>query len=112
MRVTIDCDYHSDAVPMLCKALREPKLKRFPDEIRESASRKGYHFIWRGVGCSWEECLAIRRRIGDDPMRIRIDRACADKPRQILWSSKRKKDGLHKVRKIGLKVFMKRVNRL
>jgi len=40
---------------------------------RVSASGKGRHFIVYGAGKDWDEICQMRRWLGDDPKRLKID---------------------------------------
>jgi len=105
MRVTIDVDKKKLAMEILTKGIE--KLGRVPDEIRISASGKGFHYIWNSLDVSFEDSLQLREEIGDDPNRVRIDRACGLKPQQVLWTSKVMSDGsVHVAKTISLEEFL------
>ena len=105
MRCTVDCDFKVDAVSMLIKMIDE--TQQVP-EIWLSPRGKGFHFISYGLDCSFEDTLKMRERIGDDHLRIKIDRARADtgKPLQVLWTKKFMDGKEYTAKKLTLEQFM------
>ena len=89
MRVTIDLDswWFTDLQRAINKAY-ELGLG-FPDVIRKSPSKCGYHLIWYGVAKSEEECLKLRSELGDDWRRVKLDAVRAKKPKQVLFRKKK-----------------------
>lgn len=108
MRVTIDCDRKVDALSTLLKGLN--KINKLPDEIRISARGNGFHFIWFNACISEQKCYEIRKFIGDDKKRIKIDSNTADKPKQILWNSKKMPNGKYlEAKNVSINAFMEMI---
>lgn len=63
-------------------------IGRFPDEIRVSATGKGYHIIWRNLDIDKMKMFRYRRLIGDDRNRIKLDMMCEKKITQVLFRKK------------------------
>jgi len=63
-------------------------LRRFPDEIRASATGRGYHIIWRNLDIDRMQMFRYRRLIGDDKNRIKLDMMCEKKITQVLFRKK------------------------
>jgi hypothetical protein len=84
MRVTIDIDTKGKEAGEAFRKLSE--ITKGLIEIWET--RRGFHFIVRGLPISFEESLRIREECGDDPLRLRLDREMGDKPKQVLWTVK------------------------
>jgi len=87
MRVTVDIDskWWNDLFRVLEKGF-ELGLG-MPNEIRKT--RRGYHIIWRGLSITKEECLELRKKLGDDEKRIMLDQTKPYKPFQVLFTKKR-----------------------
>jgi len=62
-------------------------IRKFPDEIRVSATGKGYHIIWRNVDVDHTTMLRYRKIIGDDRNRIKLD-AMTGRVTQVLFKKK------------------------
>ena len=89
MRVTCDIDT-KNKVKLVWSLIKGCILcGKFPDEIRET--KKGYHFIWRGLNINEKRSLWYRRIIGDDPNRIFLDSCSNKRITQVLFSEKRVK---------------------
>lgn len=108
MRCTVDCDFKVDAVSMLNRMIDE--TKQLP-EIWLSPRGQGFHFIAYGLDCSFEETLKMRERIGDDYLRIKIDRERCEtgKPLQVLWTKKIMDGVEYNARKLTLEEFIREV---
>jgi len=89
MRLTIDLDswWFTDLQRVINKAI-ELGLG-FPDIIRRSPSKKGYHLIWYGLKLSKNEIIKLRLMLGDDVNRIYFDIVCDGKPEQVLFYKKK-----------------------
>jgi len=87
MRLTIDLDswWFQDLQSIIFKAdfLGLP----FPDIIRKSPSKKGYHIIWYGLSKE-DDILKYRLLLKDDTARIFFD--VVGEPKQVLFKKKRR----------------------
>jgi len=88
MRLTLDIDswWFTELQRVINTAL-ELGLP-FPDTIRPSPSRKGYHIIWYGLNITEDEVLKLRLKLGDDIARIFFD--IVGEPKQVLFTKKRR----------------------
>jgi hypothetical protein len=59
---------------------------RFPYLIRKT--KRGWHYGWRFLDLSKEECCRYRLKLGDDVKRIALDLTCPKKPFQVLFKEK------------------------
>lgn len=83
MRVTIDLDYDD---PEYAKGLLE-RLRQMFGNAYIRKTRRGYHLkSYTSLGL--DEALEVRKMLGDDPVRVRLDRMRLKKPKQILWTWK------------------------
>lgn len=57
------------------------------DEIYRT--RRGFHCIWKDLPITWEQSFRYRKIIGDDRNRIYLDKSCPEKPKQVLFDSKK-----------------------
>jgi hypothetical protein len=57
------------------------------DEIYRT--HRGFHAIWNSIPISFEKSLKWRKLIGDDSKRIKLDKECMKKPKQILFTEKK-----------------------
>jgi len=89
MRLTIDIDswWFSDLQKTICTAL-DIGLP-FPNVIRKSSTKRGYHVIWRNLDITFEECIKLREILNDDPIRIKLDAERVKKPKQVLFRKKK-----------------------
>jgi len=89
MRLTIDLDgwWFTDLQRIINNALTLGLP--FPNVIRRSPSKRGYHIIWRNLNISFEEAVALREILEDDPMRIKLDIERPNKPKQVLFRKKK-----------------------
>ena len=54
--------------------------------IRETS--RGYHVKAEGTGLDLKTTLKIREILGDDPVRLEIDKYLPVKPKNVLWTMK------------------------
>ena len=88
MRVTVDLDLSS--IKRLRKVFRRLcHLTGKAPVVRKSSFGKGYHLIVSGLDISYRESIKIRYKCGDDMKRIFFDTETVNKPKQILWTSKK-----------------------
>lgn len=88
LRITVDIDNKANLEYSLKQGYK--LLKRRPDVIRESPNKRGYHLIWYNVNCSEEEMFKFRKLIGDDPVRIKLDKKVKLNFKQVLFTKKKK----------------------
>lgn len=85
MRVTIDLD-DDNLFKMLCIAVKGTVLcRKLPFKIRRT--ERGWHLIWKGLNISEKKSLEYRKRLGDDPNRIKLDE-CGKRIKQVLFTEK------------------------
>jgi len=92
MRVTIDLDEPSELMKLKTLFNLIYFTGRTP-EVKISSSGKGLHYIVRGLKITYNESLILRMICNDDINRVRFDTQplySRFKPRQILWTWKRK----------------------
>lgn len=93
MRITCDLDglniFSSFFKLLISITLGLFYLRRFPDKIRLSNSKKGFHTIYYGLEIGKEKSLWYREKMLDDQNRIELDRECEHKPYQVLFTKKR-----------------------
>ena len=89
MRVTIDLDswWFTDLQRIINKAY-EIGLG-FPDILRKSPRKSGYHLIWFNAAKSEEEANKLRRILEDDEKRVTLDEKISKKPKQVLFRKKK-----------------------
>jgi hypothetical protein len=56
--------------------------------VRRSASGRGWHLKAHGLKIDFEKCLLLRAFLGDDEVRVSLDRERLAKPKQVLWTVK------------------------
>ena len=88
MRVTIDLDDKRWWKVMWVLLKGCLIFRKFPDEVRLSATGKGYHIIWRGLNISEAEMFRYRKIIGDDKNRVGLDLASRKRVPQVLFKEK------------------------
>ncbi len=104
IRVTLDIDRHypNENVVMM-KYLKLWALTGVKPEVRVSSRGRGLHLICRGVQCSYDYSLTVRRMLGECEKRLQFDEELDHKPKQIVWSEKRYKGKTFKVEPIDEK---------
>ncbi len=90
--MTLDIDRHSaNENIVMMKYLKLRELTGVTPEVRISSRGHGLQFICRGVQCSYDYSLEIRRICGEDKKRLEFDETLNYKPKQILWREKKAK---------------------
>jgi len=94
MRITIDIDTRNKLI-LLWKIFKGTiLLEQFPDEIKSSASGRGYHLIWynqfleQNITEAFNNMIKYRKLIGDDKNRIRLDMLTPHRVPQIMFTDK------------------------
>ena len=86
IRITIDYDKES----LIGLSWRIVKgiyfCKKLPYKIRKSS--KGYHIIWSNINVNEHTMFVLRKVIGDDPNRIRLDLISKKRIKQVLFTEK------------------------
>jgi len=89
MRVTIDLDDKRWWKVMWTIFKGCLITKKFPDEVRKSATGKGYHIIWRDLDIDEIRMFRYRKIIGDDKNRIKLDLVSRKRVSQVLFTKKK-----------------------
>jgi len=89
MRVTIDRDVNTfdDMLTVLSRGFII--IGRLPDFIKKSSGGRGYHYVWHNAAKDWDDCIAKRKEIGDDPNRIAHDMKKRKGFKQVLFTKKK-----------------------
>jgi hypothetical protein len=87
MRVTVDLDSRNQIKCLWSIFKAYVLLRKKPDKIH--ITKKGYHLVYRNVSKNNKEVLRIRKWLGDDKNRIKLDSQMIKKPQQVLFSEKR-----------------------
>lgn len=91
-RITIDLD--TRGIAPLIRCLKTLRRYHFTHEltVKPSSSGRGFHVkAWSTKGVTLKNLQRIRKKAGDDPMRIRLDEG-GNKPIQVLFTHKTKKE--------------------
>jgi len=83
MRLTVDID-SKELLPRLRASLGFMFFG--PAEIRET--KRGYHYIWHDIKIDPKRLLSMRKLLGDDPNRIRLDTISEKRIKQVLFKRK------------------------
>jgi len=59
--------------------------------IKPSCTGRGYHLINYGIKAPPKKIFELRRKIGDDPNRIKLDMCSKKRMTQVLFTSKKVK---------------------
>lgn len=86
MRVSIDIDDKNPLKLMFTLIKGIFICKRLPKKIR--ITRRGFHIVWRGLNIDENTMYRYRRLIGDDPVRIDLDRCSSKRLKQVLFKEK------------------------
>jgi hypothetical protein len=91
MRITVDRDKGCGILDIVLTLLKAKLyLGWMPDHIERSSGGRGFHYTWHNACKSWEDCLELRYKLGDDHNRIRHDlKAGEPEFRQVLFTNKR-----------------------
>lgn len=94
MRITIDIDTRNKLI-LLWKIIKGTiLLEKIPDEIKTSASGRGYHLIWydqfleQNIHDAFNSMIKYRKLIGDDKNRIKLDMMSPHRVPQIMFTDK------------------------
>lgn len=74
MRLTLDIDKKSASVVFGIYNKLEILFPQVRKELWKSAKGKGWHIVIYNTQLSWDQILKLRRKFGDDPKRIKMDR--------------------------------------
>lgn len=86
MRVSIDID-NKNPLKLGSTIIKGIFLcRRFPKKIR--ITRRGFHIVWRGLNIDEKTMYRYRRLLGDDPVRIDLDRSSSKRLKQVLFKEK------------------------
>lgn len=61
--------------------------RRLPYKIRKT--KRGWHICFRGLNIDEKTMYKYRRLLGDDPVRIDLDRCSSKRLKQVLFKSKK-----------------------
>ncbi|MEM2919009.1 MAG: hypothetical protein QXY62_05890 [Candidatus Altiarchaeota archaeon] len=86
MRVTLDLDSKSRIKLWYVCLKGRFLIGKPPDEIYKT--RKGYHIIWSGLPITFEKSIELRKKLGDDKNRIRLDLCGKKRLKNVLFDEK------------------------